>query len=76
MSKIFKCISLVLVLVMMLSMTTFAASISTPAADASSSLAAFTQAAEAANAPTDDPETIAYDNATHDAILEIFKNKN
>ena len=34
MSKIFKCISLVLVLVMMLSMTTFAASISTPAADA------------------------------------------
>ena len=34
MSKIFKCISLVLVLVMMLSMTTFAASISAPAADA------------------------------------------
>ena len=34
MSKIFKCISLVLVLVMMLSMTTFAASISAPAAEA------------------------------------------
>lgn len=34
MSKIFKCISLVLVLVMMMSVTTFAAGISTPAADA------------------------------------------
>ncbi len=45
-------------------------------ADSANILSAFTQAAEAANAPSDDPETVAYDNATHDAILEIFKNKN
>ncbi len=39
-------------------------------------LSAFTKAAEEVNAPKADPETVAYDNATHDAILEIFKNKN